>query len=436
MQVNSMGFKVNQHQIPPADPCWDYCVAATTASSALFNLANGIQWDSWNHGHGLISQPTFGKMLKSYAQYKALPAKVSQLVLEQVAVGWKSWLKAWKTWKVEPEKFKAKPKPPGQNDGLNLIKFNNQAVSKKAWALGLIQPSMSPLSVSCLPGLKLKDLSEVRLVPKTGCFVLETVYDDGLEDWRIPDKGLGASIDIGLDNLAMITFSDPTIQPVAISGKPLKAINQWANKQNAKYRSRLGSEQKSSNRLDAIWRKRNNQVNDFLHKATKRIVDELDDIGVTCVAIGKNEGWKDSINIGRKNNQKFVTVPHARFIDMLQRKLEAVGITVKVDEESYTSRASFLDWDSIPTWQPGNTEKYQFSGKRLKTKSYRSKDGSLINADVNGSFNIGRKVIPNYFGEVLRTIVEQNSGSVVAFPRRVNPFKTIKVKDMSGSAYV
>jgi IS605 OrfB family transposase len=280
------------------------------------------------------------------------------------------------------------------------------------------------------------NFAELRIVPKIGCFNVEVVYDDQLTDWRTDDKGLGAAIDIGLDNLAMITFSNPTVQPIAITGKPLKSINQWANKQNAKYRSLLTDDQVTSKRLQAIWRKRNNQVNDFLHKATKRIVDELDDIGVTCVAIGKNPGWKDSINIGRTNNQKFVNVPHARFIDMLTRKLEAVGITVKVDEESYTSKASFLDWDSIPTWKPGNTEKHQFSGKRTKTKSYRSKDGSLINADCNGSYNIGRKVIPNYFGDTLKFIVEQNRGSVVAFPRRVNPFKTIKVKGMSGSAHI
>lgn len=456
-----MGYKVEQHQIKPGHLCWDYCVATSIASANLFNAANDLTWISWNYGHGFLSQPTLDKQLKGSLAYGCLPAKVSQLVLQQVADGWSSWLKALNAWKLDPSKFKGKPKPPGHIDGGNLVKFNDQAVSQVAWKQGFIQPSMSPISVSVKPGLTLStqktkkkpafkgNFVEVRLVPKTGCFNVEIVYDDGLEDWRIPDKGLGASIDIGLDNLAMITLSDPKVQPIAINGKPLKSINQWANKQNAKYRSLLAAGQDTSNRLQSIWRKRNNQVSDFLHKATKRVVDELDDIGVTCVAIGKNIGWKDSINIGRKNNQKFGTVPHAKFIDMLTRKLEAVGITVKVDEESYTSKASFLDWDSIPTWQPGKAEKHRFSGKRIKTKSYRAKDGSLINADVNGSFNIGRKVIPNYFGEMLKSIVEQDRGSVVAFPRRINlkstpqrelskalPLQTIKVKDMSGSAHV
>jgi putative transposase len=443
-----MSYKVEQHQIKPGNPVWDYCVTVTSTSADLFNDANDLTWISWNYGHGWISQPTLDKQLKGTAAYEALPAKVSQLVLKQVADGWTSWHKALLDWKVNPEKYRGRPKPPGHIDGGNLVKFNDQAVSRVSWKAGLIQPSMSPLLIPVKEGLVLSlpktkknpkvdgNFVEVRIVPKTGCFNVEVVYDDGQSAWTIPDKGLGASIDIGLDNLAMITFSDPTVQPIAINGKPLKAINQWANKQNAKYRSLLGEDQKGSKHLDAIWRKRNNQVKDYLHKATKRIVDELDDIGVTCVAIGKNPGWKDSINIGRKNNQKFVAVPHAVFIDMLKRKLEAVGITVKIDEESYTSRASFLDWDIIPTWRSGNTEKYKFSGKRIKTKSYQSKNGSLINADVNGSFNIGRKVIPTYFGETLKSIVMRDSGKVVAFPRRVHPAQKTKVKDMSGSAHI
>jgi putative transposase len=431
-----MSYKVEQHQIRKSSPHWNYCVEVTSASADLYNEANGLVWMSWDYHHGFLSQPSLDKALNQHPLYKKLPAKVAQLVLKQVADGWSSWVKALKAWKLDPTKFKAKPKPPGHIDGGNLIKFNGQAISKTAWKQGSIQPSMSPLLIPIKPGLKRDDFVEVRIVPKTGCFNVEIVYDDGNSEWRIPDKGLGASIDIGLDNLAMITFSNPKVQPIAINGKPLKSINQWANKQNAKYRSLLPADQATSSRLQFIWRKRNNQVNDFLHQATKRIVDQLDDIGVTCVAIGKNPGWKDSINIGRKNNQKFVTVPHAKFIDMLTRKLEAVGITVKVDEESYTSKASFLDWDNIPTWKPGNTEKHQFSGKRLKTKSYRSKDGGLINADVNGSFNIGRKVIPNYFGDTLKSIVEQNSGDVVAFPRRLTPFKMTKVKEMGRIAHV
>ena len=109
---------------------------------------------------------------------------------------------------------------------------------------------------------------------------------------------------------------------------------------------------------------------------------------------------------------------------------------VGVGEESYTSKASFLDWDIIPTWEPGQANNVKFSGRRVTTKKYRSENGTLINADVNGAFNIGRKVIPNSF-DSLKSIVGPNSGCVVAHPRRITiPFKMTKTKDMSESAHV
>ena len=183
-------------------------------------------------------------------------------------------------------------------------------------------------------------------------------------------------------------------------------------------------------------RNRNNFVHSYLHQATAKIASELDDIGVVEVAIGKNPQWKTECNMGTKNNQSFVQIPHAKLISMLTYKLEKLGITVKEGEESYTSKASFLDWDIIPTWQPGKANQVKFSGNRIKTKKYRSQSGAVIHADVNGAFNIGRKVIPNSFG-CLKSIVERNSGCVVAHPRRINiPFKMTKVKDVSGSAHV
>ncbi len=232
------------------------------------------------------------------------------------------------------------------------------------------------------------------------------------------NRNLAASIDIGLDNLATITFNDPTIQPIAVNGKPLKSANQWMNKEVARLRSQLGFG--TSRRVQNICRNRNNFVHTYLHACTRLIVNELLAFGVTQIAIGKNEQWKSKINIGKRNNQSFVQVPHAKFIAMLTSKLEAVGVTVTVGEESYTSKASLLDWDNIPTYTPNSRESHNFSGKRVKTKEYRTKNGARIHADVNGSFNIGRKVIPNCF-DCLKSIVERNRGCVVAHPRRISP---------------
>lgn len=115
--------------------------------------------------------------------------------------------------------------------------------------------------------------------------------------------------------------------------------------------------------------------------------------------MGKNPLWKQQVELGRKNNQTFVQIPHARFIDILTYKAKRVGIDVVFVEESYTSKASFLDLDTLPTYDPERTEKPRFSGKREKRGLYRASDGRRIHADINGSYNILRKAFPNSFGQ-------------------------------------
>lgn len=149
------------------------------------------------------------------------------------------------------------------------------------------------------------------------------------------------------------------------------------------------------------------------------IVNEFLYLGVTHVSIGKNEQWKTHLNLGKRNNQNFTQIPHARFIEMLTYKLERVGITVKVTEESYTSRASAIDWDIIPTYDPNNKVNHIFSGKRVKRAWYLSKDGLKIHADLNGALNIGRKSNPEGF-DCNKSIL-RDRGCLVVHPRRITP---------------
>ena len=139
----------------------------------------------------------------------------------------------------------------------------------------------------------------------------------------------------------------------------------------------------------------------YLHTASKRMIDFLVKEGVGTVIIGKNPLWKQETGMGRKNNQNFVSIPHARFIDMLTYKAALVGIQVEVREESYTSQASFLDLDPIPTYKPNDEEEHIFSGKRIgrRNRLYRTKDGRKICADVNGAYNILRKSRPDAFSK-------------------------------------
>jgi putative transposase len=169
-----------------------------------------------------------------------------------------------------------------------------------------------------------------------------------------------------------------------------------------------------------------------MHTVSKRIVDLLVKEGIGVLVIGKNDGWKQEANMGKRTNQNFVQIPHARFIAMLTYKAELVGVTVKITEESYTSKASLLDLDPLPVHDSNNgNEKHQFSGKRIKRGLYRASDGRKINADCNGSGNIIRKVAPDAFQQAKG--VEDGKGvlaSLVVHPVRfvVTPSRTQKRK--------
>lgn len=162
--------------------------------------------------------------------------------------------------------------------------------------------------------------------------------------------------------------------------------------------------------MECITTKRTRRIDHYLHTASRRIIDLLVAEGIGTLCIGKNPLWKQEANMGRRNNQNFVSIPHARFSEMLTYKAALVGIQVVVTEESYTSKASFLDADPLPIYNAAQPAP-PFSGRRVKRGLYRAADGRHINADVNGAYNIIRKVAPDAFA--------QGSGGCVVHPLRL-----------------
>src|SRR5215472_17545973 len=136
---------------------------------------------------------------------------------------------------------------------------------------------------------------------------------------------------------------------------------------------------------------RNRRVDSYLHTASRPIIDLLLSEGIGTLVIGKNPLWKQDVQLGKRNNQQFVQIPHARFIDQLTYKAKLVGIEVLLQEESYTSKASFLDNDPLPTYQADRAEQPVFTGSRIARSWYRASDGTVLHADSNGSYNILRK---------------------------------------------
>lgn len=425
--------RVEKHTIKPSHPFHAEIDALCLASKNLYNTVLYTVRQSFFYGHGIPSWGQLHAYFKNSQAYKALPAKVAQLVIKQVSDAWTSYFASLKQWKLMPEKFTGRPSIPDYVEFRNLLKYNAQAYSRQALKQQrVLCPSMTQIEIPAPPVMTADNLCEIRLVPQVGCYVVEVVYEVEIPDLQsVPNPILPqrlAAIDLGLDNLMTVVFNDPTVRPFIINGKPLKSVNQWWNKQKAHLQSLLPVGQKTSHRIEAITRKRNCYVDHYLHCAAKTLVEQCQALGVSKVIIGKNPDWKREVNLGRINNQKFTAIPYNKLIDLCRYKLAAAGIELVVEEESFTSKASFLDWDSIPTYTPKGSNKHRFSGKRISRSWYKSQNGLCWGADINAGFNIGRKVVPNAFAH-FEALVARDRGCpsfeeffrVVVHPRRITP---------------
>ena len=319
---------------------------------------------------------------KEDIDYNALPQKVSQQTLKLVEQNFKSFFGLLKL--KNKGKYKEKVKIPKYLDknGEFVTVYTNQAVSKKALKEGFIQLSKSSVKIKT----NVKDVQQVRLIPKGNHIVVEVLYK-AEEKEILENNNRFCSIDLGVNNLA--TIGSNTLRPVIINGKPLKSINQYYNKKLAKLKSELKNEKRTSNRIKSLTNKRNNKVNDYLHKSSRLITNYLVSNNINTLIVGKNKEWKQDVNIGKKNNQNFVQIPHNKLIDMLTYKCKLEGIVVIITEESYTSKCSFLDNEPIKKHK-------NYLGKRIKRGLFQSSNGLSINADLNGSLNILKKVVGEF----------------------------------------
>ena len=230
---------------------------------------------------------------------------------------------------------------------------------------------------------KIENVKQFRFINKGNHIVLEVLYEVE-EPALLEDNNRYAAIDLGIDNLCSV--SSNCCNSFIINGKPVKSINQYYNKKKACLQKRIKKCQNrnKSKRLQKLTEKRNRKVKDYFHKTSRYIVNQLVSNQINTLIIGYNKGWKQEVNIGKRNNQKFVDIPFNTLLDMLHYKCNLVGISIIVTEESYTSKCSFIDNEEIK-------KKEVYDGKRTKRGLYCTKEGKLINADINGSFNIMRK---------------------------------------------
>ena len=377
------------HQIRPNHKLYSICDELCFKSKNLYNAAlfefrqsffdKELDTLTWQNINRIFNQ-------SNQFDYRELPSKVSNTVLKKLGNNISSF---WSLIKKSDYKQKVRlPKYLHKTDGRFIVEFNKQTFSNKRDDNNNLIICKSSLDLR-IP-TKVEKPQQVRIIPKVGCYVIEVVY--GVEENRLKQNQRVAAIDLGLNNLAAVVTNDGD-NPILISGKKIKSINQYYNKMTSKKQALLPYNVFTSKSLDRLWLKRNNKISYEIHKITKFLANYFDERDVSKVIIGNNSGWKNGINIGKRNNQNFVNIPYTKFINQLTYKCKSLGITVIVREESYTSKASFLDYDEIPNYKEG--AKHKFSGKRIKRGLYRSTTRK-INADVNGAYNTMVKEDSNY----------------------------------------
>ena len=377
------------HQIRPNHKLYSICDELCFKSKNLYNAALfEFRQSYFDKEEDTLTWQNINRIFNQSNQfdYRELPSKVSNTVLKKLGNNISSFWGLVK--KPDYNKKVRLPKYLHKTDGRFIVEFNKQTFSNKRDEDNNLIICKSSLNLT-IP-TRVDNPQQIRIIPKTGCYVIEVIYE--VKENKAKQNQRIASIDLGLNNLATVVTNDGD-NPILISGKKIKSINQYYNKMTSKQKSLLPNNIFTSKSLDRLWLKRNNKISYEIHKITKFLANYFDERDVSKVIIGNNSGWKNGINLGKRNNQNFVNIPYAKFINQLTYKCQLLGITVITREESYTSKASFLDYDEIPNY---NDEiKPKFSGRRIKRGLYKSTTRK-INADVNGAYNIMAKENPNY----------------------------------------
>ena len=402
--------RVERHVIKKADKNYSQIKDICHRCKNLYNYCNYILRHSLFRGEGLPNEYDLAGLLtiENQDDYRALPAQTSQQVIKLLYRNWKAYFKSLKSYQKDKTKFNGCPripkyKPRGEK-GHSVALFTNQQIRLRDGKMIL------PKHTGLLPiKTKASSIEQVRIVPASACFIVEVVYQKEVVQTETTEGAI-ASIDLGINNF--VTFLDNQgHQPFIINGKGAKAWNQYYHKEKARLQSKLKEGRHSSNNIQLLSQKRSMFMQNFLHQSSSIVVKALIERKIKTLVIGLNEDWKHKTNIGKANNQNFVSLPHRKLIDQLVYKCEEVGIEVVLTEEVYTSKIDHFIEEEMK-----HHDKY--AGKRIHRGLYRSSTGIYINADLNGALGIMRKVFP----EKALALAKLIGDSGVAFtPVIVNP---------------
>ena len=336
--------------------------------------------------------------LKNSYNYKMLNSNVAQQTLKNVDEMFKSFFALIKLAKQGKYNFKHIKLPKylpkngysnliiGQirikNDNILTIPFSNTFKKKHEIKIQIKIPKI----------LENKKIKEIQIIPKFNArfFEVQYIYEVQEENIKLNTNN-ALAIDLGVNNLC--TCVTNTGKSFIVDGRKLKSINQFFNKRNARLQSIKDKQdiKKQTKRQYLISRKRKNRVDDYINKTCKYIINYCLSNDIGNLVIGYNQTFQNKTNLGKKNNQIFTQLPFGKIREKLEYLCKLHNINYILQEESYTSKASFFDNDDLPIYNADNPQEYTFSGKRIKRGLYQTKNNYLFNADCNGALNILRK---------------------------------------------
>ena len=387
--------RVEKHLIKQNNSFYPMFCDFAYKSKNLYNHANFLVRNEFVKNNKWLRYGEMDKILKAdleFDDYKQMPtAQSAQQTLRLLEKDWKSFFTAIKDWSKHKDKYLGRPKLPKYKakNGKYILILTNQNVKLKDNILHFPKTfcgfSVKPQFVK---NDKFVSFQQVRFVPNYKSFVVELVYNIEVPDTTLSNNERYLSVDIGLDNLATVV-NNVGLKPIVINGKGLKSINKYYNKQISHYRevAKRMNNRDYTNRMNSLTRKRNHKIDDYMHKASKFLVEYAIANSLNTIVIGNNKEWKQKSSMSKRINQSFVGIPHMRFIQMIQYKAQNVGLNAILTEESYTSGTSFLD-NEMPIKANYN------KSRRVQRGLFVSNNAIKINADVNGAYQIMKKVFP------------------------------------------
>ena len=367
-------------------------IAKNLANEALYN----IRQHYFSEKKFLNYQQNYS-LLKHSPNYKALNSNMAQQILKEVDGSFRSFFALLQLAKEGKYSFGDCNIPHYlPKDGYTTLVIGFVRIKGNKLILPFsnsFKKTHKPVVINIPPVLADKNIKEIRIIPKANArfFEIQYIYEAECIQRKLNTNNVLA-VDLGVNNL--ITAVSASGKSFIVDGRKLKAINQWFNKENARLQSIKDKQhfgKKTTKRQNAIYTKHKNRVNDYMSKTARIVIDYCISNDIGQLVVGYNDSFQKNVNTGKQNNQSFVNIPFGKLRAKLEYLCKLNNIAFVLQEESYTSKASFWDNDYIPVYSENSDENHKFSGCRIRRGLYKCSDGKLLNADINGALNILKK---------------------------------------------